>query len=351
MQTSSAASEVEPARVPSWGIWGLAFGYFACYVPYSALVKAVTQGALPGIPEKLSSAETLPLMYVASVVCMYGVLTGLGWWRYAPQLELGGWRLPYPSWALLPAGLCTAAITVTTTLAYTFTGVSIVFVMLLMRGGVLVLAPLVDLLTGRKVRWFSLMGLGLSLMALLVAFSDDHHTGLTWVVLLDVGLYLLAYFVRLRLMTRLAKSSEADANRRYFVEEQLLATPLVVLALGLLAFWGEGAFMQALRRGFMESWGHPALWAVLLMGVLSQGTGIFGGLVLLDPRENTFCVPVNRSSSVLAGVVAAWVLSVWMGQPPPGAEELLGAAFILGAILFLTLPPLWEKRQARRRSS
>lgn len=348
-QHAPALPAAEPTAAQPPSIWWFAFGYFACYVPYSALVKAVSQGALPGIPEKLSSAETLPLMYVASVVSMYGVLSLLGWWRYAPQLQLGRVKLPYPSLTLLPAGLCTATITVTTTLAYTFTGVSIVFVMLLMWGGVLVLAPLVDLWTGRRVRWFSQVGLALSLLALLAAFADEGHADLTstlgLAVGLDVGLYWLAYFVRLRLMSRLAKSSEVEANRRYFVEEQLLATPLVVLALALLALWGEGAFMQALRHGFVESWQHPALWAVLLIGVLSQGTGVFGGLVLLDPRENTFCVPVNRSSSVLAGVVAAQLLTHWLGQPPPSSGELLGAALILGAILFLTLPPAWEKRR------
>ena len=30
-------------------IWGFAFGYFACYVPYSALTKAVSSGWLDNI--------------------------------------------------------------------------------------------------------------------------------------------------------------------------------------------------------------------------------------------------------------------------------------------------------------
>ncbi len=44
------------------------------------------------------------------------------------------------------SGLGTAIIIGTTTLAFTFTGVSILFALLLMRGGVLIIAPTVDLL-------------------------------------------------------------------------------------------------------------------------------------------------------------------------------------------------------------
>ena len=55
-----------------------------------------------------------------------------------------------------------------------------------------------------------------------------------------------------------------------------------------------------------------------MIGVLSQGTGIFGGLILLDRRENTFCVPVNRASSILAGVLASLSLAFFFGHRAPG---------------------------------
>ena len=50
----------------------------------------------------------------------------------------------------LTSGMATAVIIGTTTLNYTFVGVSILFA-LLMRGGVLILAPVVDALLGRRV--------------------------------------------------------------------------------------------------------------------------------------------------------------------------------------------------------
>ena len=69
-----------------------------------------------------------------------------------------------------------------------------------------------------------------------------------------------------------------------------------------------------------------------------KGTGIFGALILLDGRENAFCVPVNRASSVLAGVLASAALAfAGLAQQLP-ASELLGAAMVLGAIVVLAMP-------------
>ena len=95
----------------------------------------------------------------------------------------------------------------------------------------------------------------------------------------------------------------------------------------------------------MDIWGSPALIMAIAVGIFSQGTGIFGSLVYLDPRENTFCVPVNRSSSILAGVISSSLLAVVFGQRFPSVHQLVGAGLILGAIAFLTIPPMVEKRR------
>jgi hypothetical protein len=68
----------------------------------------------------------------------------------------------------------------------------------------------------------------------------------------------------------------------------------------------------------------------------------------LQKQENTFCVPVNRCSSVLAGVFASYALTIFLAQPPPSGRELLGAGIIVAAILFLTIPTLVQKRSAAR---
>ncbi len=337
------------------GIWWLAFGYFACYVPYAALTKAVTKGLLPGQAAPVSGFEILPLSVAASLVGMIVFLHRPDWFRHARQVQVLGRSLPAPTrWTAL-SGACTAAIVITTTLAYTFTGVSIVFIMLLMRGGVLILAPITDAIARRKVKWTSWVGLGLSLSALVVAERGGDYR-MTLVTAIDVVLYLLGYFVRLRFMSRLAKSDDETASVRYFVEEQIVGTPLLLVVLATLAFvfgggTGDGEwirFTSGLRAGFTSFFARgPAVsGAVAVIGFLSQGTGIFGGLILLDKRENTFCVPVNRASSILAGVVASACLALATSEPLPSGWELVGAGLVVAAIGVLAPPGLLEKRRS-----
>jgi hypothetical protein len=335
-------------RVRDYSVWLFAFGYFLAYIPYSALTKAVSSGDIGGTP--VSGVELLPVSGMASLVGMFVFITAMRWWKYASSFEVAGLRLPRPTRYTLLSGICTAGVIATTTLAYTFDGVSIVFMMLLMRGGVLVLAPIIDRLGGRAVRWFSIVGLVLSINALLVAFLEEKEAGfnLTWIALADVALYLGAYFVRLRFMTKLAKSDDAAQRTRYFVEEQMVATPVLVTLLAIGALIGQGSFLSELRAGFTTFFDRPVVLETIVIGVCSQFTGIFGGLVLLDKRENSYSVPVNRCASVLAGVVATYVVAAWLGGDGPSTHELMGTFFIIQAILFLTLPVMFGKSSATR---
>src|SRR5262245_42595016 len=120
----------------AWAIWSYALGYFLCYVPYSALTKALSLGKLPGMRRPIEGFELLPATSLSSFAGMFVFLTAMGWWKHAGHRELFGLRVPCPSRYTFLSGLCTATIIGTTTLAYTFRGVSIVFMMLLMRGGV-----------------------------------------------------------------------------------------------------------------------------------------------------------------------------------------------------------------------
>jgi hypothetical protein len=319
-------------------IWAYAFGYFACYAPYSALTKLVSQGKFPGMSRAVDGFELLPITTIVSLLAMLTFLTAKGWWGYAGRTTLFGRTVIAPGrWTFL-SGLATAAIIASTTLAYTFRGVSIVFMMLLMRGGVLAIAPVVDAAGKRRVHPTSWMALGLSLFGLVITLGHGASYDLALVGIIDVAVYLSAYFVRLRLMSHVAKSGDRATSIRYFVEEQMVATPAIVAFLVFLAVLGHGDTMLSIRAGFGALHGSGAVSAAIVIGVLSQGTGIFGALILLDGRENAFCVPVNRASSVLAGVLASAALAfAGLAQQLP-ASELLGAALVLGAIVVLALP-------------
>jgi drug/metabolite transporter (DMT)-like permease len=329
-----------PASAPRGDarIWFYAFGYFACYAPYSALTKLVSQGRFPGMSRVVDGFELLPLTTFVSLVAMLVFLTAKGWWSYAGRRVVLGRSVIAPGkWTFL-SGLATAAIIASTTLAYTFRGVSIVFMMLLMRGGVLAIAPVVDAAGKRRVHGTSWLALGLSLLGLVITLQDGASYDLALAGMIDAGVYLAAYFVRLRLMSHVAKSGDRATSIRYFVEEQMVATPAIVAFLVLLALAGQGQVMLAIRAGFGALQGSGAVSAAVAIGVLSQGTGIFGALILLDGRENAFCVPVNRASSVLAGVLASAALAFAGLAHRLPASELVGATFVLGAIVVLALP-------------
>ncbi len=325
----------------------LAFGYFAAYVPYAALTKSLSSGSLPGAGRAIAGFELLPVTAIASLLGMYTFFTVRGLWKHAGRHQLGPFNFPGPSLPLLISGLCTSAVIVTTTLAYTFEGISIVLMMLFMRGGVLLIAPVVDLMSRRKVRWFSWIALGLSVAALLVGVRSD-GAGLSTMAMIDLSVYLAAYFVRLRLMSHFAKSADPTARLRFFVEEQMVATPALVLGLVGMALFGPAAIAGPLTKGFLELPLGPAFLPAVIAGLCSQGTGIFGGLVLLDPRENSWTVPLNRAASVLAGLLATAALWAWAGGKAPPLTEFLGAMLVLSAVAMLSLPEWLSRRRAAR---
>ena len=275
-------------------------------------------------------------------------LTIKGWWQYGGRKKILGREVFWPGkWTFL-SGLCCTIISTTTTLAYTFPGVSIVFVMLLMRGGVLIIAPITDFFCKREVRWYSWAGLFLSLLSLIIAFSNKDSYHITLACGINIVLYLMAYLIRLRFMSNIAKSDREEDNIRYFVEEQLVTSPVILIVLVILALINYGGEMHDIRLGFTEFLSGPCAIYGIIMGLLSSGTGFFGGLILLNKRENTYCVPVNRCSSVLAGILASYSLMFLFNEKTPEFSEITGALLIITAILFLTIPGLLENNNKNR---
>jgi protein-tyrosine-phosphatase len=319
----------------SLSVWGLATGYFAFYLPYCALVKATTMGLLPGVAAP-SGFEMLPATGIATVAAMLLIITLMGWWKHSGRRQAYGLTFLCPTRWTLISGLATAAIIYTTTLVYTFRGVSILLAMLLLRGGVLMLAPTIDTAFKRRVRWFSWAALGLSLLALGAALWDVSSYHMTLAVAVTVVVYLAGYAVRLPCINRLAKSTDRNDTYRYFVEEQMVAMVALIAVPGAVALIGSGSVALELRHGFTSFFGSVAIWPALLIGVLYAGLCFFGTLIYLDRRENTFCIPLNRCSSLLAAIAASYALTFLYSEAPLGSGELAGAALIITAILLLS---------------
>jgi len=319
-------------------VWALALGYFGAYVFYSALVRAATGSASLGPP--LSGIALLPGAAVGTAFTMTATIWWLGWWQYAGTRPLLGLTLPFPRRSTLVAGLSFAAIIWTTSIAYSFSGISIVFALLLMRGGVLALAPIVDRVSHRRVHWDAWAALGLSLAALAVAFSEVGSYRFTLAASLNLAAYLAGYTFRLRQMTAQAKSEDAAVNRRFFVEENMVAMVALVAVPALVAASGSGETALQLRQGFASVLTNPLGSPALLVGVCYGIVAVFGTLIYLEGSENTFCVVVNRGSSLLSGVVSSFGLALLIGAPLVSIRQLAATAIVLSAMALLAVSRL-----------
>jgi hypothetical protein len=122
-----------------------------------------------------------------------------------------------------------------------------------------------------------------------------------------------------------------------------VATPLAILALWLVSVSPLAAQGVQLSWGFVGVWASPALPELALVAVAFFLISILAALILLNPGENTFCVPFERSASILAGVVAAYILALAFHQPYPTPAEVVGVALLIAAIALLSLAPRLRK--------
>jgi hypothetical protein len=321
----------------------LALFYFAAYVPYAVLVRWLASIPYPPFARSLTGLEILPATTILSglLTLLYAWLSG--WSRYAHRVRLLGFSIPCPTRWTLASGIGTAMLLFTVPLSFTFKGVSIPFMQLLMRGDVLVIAPLVDVLAGRRVRWYSWIALVLVAIGLFLTIRTRGGLYLPPLAIVTVVLYTLGYFVRLAVMTRVGKTGNPDTAKGYFVEEKIVAIPVAILVLGLLSTLNFGAQGGQLGFGFIGVWISNQIGWIFALSVLLVLISVVAILILLDKRENTFCVPLERSASVLAGIAAAYILAHLSLGALPTPAELGGAALLVTAIVILSLGPRFNR--------
>jgi hypothetical protein len=323
-----------------WRIWLLATGYFAFYIPYIALSKGLSLGLLRGMSGPVSGFLLLPATAVATTVVLLILVTGGGGLRCLDRRRIFGLAVPVVRAQTLISGVATAVIIATTTLNYTFVGISVLFALLLMRGGVLILGPVVDTLLGRRVDAGSLVALALSFLALGIAFAEVDGYQMTVVAGLNIAAYLMGYAVRIPIMTGIAKSNDYAINRRYFHEETLVAALALTGLPAVFALIGRGEILLDLRAGFTTFLAGPLVVPALLIGLFYGCLYFFGTWIYLDRRANTYCIPLNRCSSLLSGLVASFGLTWFLGLRPPSAYQFAAAGIVLAALAILMVSAL-----------
>ena len=319
--------------------------YLLLYLPNVMITRYVTTTPHGALGRPLTGLETLPASLIFNWLFTYLFIAVSGWHRDAHAVPVGRWRVPVPTRLTLLSGLGTALVLFTVPLSLTFQGVSIPFIQLIMRGDILIIAPIVDLLFGRRVRWWSWAALAMVALALAITLSDRGGLNLPPLALLTVVLYTAGYFIRLFVMNRLSKDGDPAAVRRYFVEEKVVALPLSVAALAAVSAFAPGSQAGELTFGFIAVWRDPVIVPLFAIGFTLALIGVIAVIILLDPSENAYCVPLERAASLLAGVGAALLLAWLFGGKMPRPAELTGAAILIGAIALLSLAPRWSERR------
>jgi len=313
---------------------GLGIGYFLWYTPYSGLAKAMSSGLLSTTNGPVGGLVLLPAAALGTLVAMPVTLTLLRWWHYARRTRVGRLSLPFPGRETAMAAFWMSLIVATTTLNFTFPGVSILLVLVLMRIGTLLISPSLDLLRYRKIHWYSAVAIGLCLVSAAIAFADVHSYVLTFAAVASLLTYVGAYTGRFLIMSQHAKRGNETTDRRYFVEEHMTTPVWQVAILGVAALAGVGP----LREGFTTFLATSAALPAFLIGVFYEGLFVFTSLIFLDRREYSFCMPVHVCASLLAGVVASFGLGVLFGAPPPSVAQFVAAVIVIVAALMLSYP-------------
>src|SRR5579875_2735549 len=115
-----------------------ALTYLVLWVPYITLNRGLTTTGQAALHHPLGGLDILPVSLVFNGLFTYAFIWLSGWWRDSGVARLGPVALPVPTrWTLL-SGVAAALMLVSVPLSYTFAGVSIPFVQLLMRGDVLI---------------------------------------------------------------------------------------------------------------------------------------------------------------------------------------------------------------------
>jgi protein-tyrosine-phosphatase len=339
------APAIVPGRAmsPRWivggGMLGLGIGYFAFFTPYTALARAVSEGRLPGMDRPVRGLELLPPAALGLLASMVVFLAASGWWRLAGRRQVGGVAVPFPGRATAASAFFMALIVGTTTLNFTFAGISILFVLVLERLETIVLAPGVDLVRRRRIHRYSWVALGLCALAAVITLADVDNYRLTLAAAASILTYLAGYSGRFTIMSKHAKTG-GPGDRRYFVEEHMSTPVVLVLILAVFALIGQGPAMQALRTGFTAFLTTPAAPWAFAIGVAYEGLFIFTTHIFLDRREFAFGMPVHVCASLLAGVAATFALRAVYGTAAPSHAQFVAAACVLAAAVALSYPAL-----------
>lgn len=333
----------------------LCFGYFFFYVITGVAVKYFlsTKEGYPG----LHGMEYLVYNTAGGAVIATGVVLLLKWYKIdsVKKIKLIGMTIPSELPYIIASGICTAVVIPTTTLLYSFRGISVMVAMVIMRGAVIVIGRVVDEIQIRqgilkkKVYMEENIAMLVALLAVSIKiFGGDGKGGdspfNSIPVLVIFGSYILAYSIRIYIMnyyknTR-SPEEKKDNNKSFFAIEQISSTiTLILVTVAVVAvaksFGAVGEritpFADAVVAPDME-WGPWAFLAGVGYGIVAFFS-VF--LFMFKGRTATFAGLVNRLTSLIAGTTATILFAFMFSGKYPELIDWISLFFILVAVGFM----------------
>ena len=284
-------------------------GYLLCYGPFAHLSNHAST------PPDLSALAILPISSLSCMLTML-VLTALfGWWPHLRiTIQENGQTKAHPAvWS----SLFSVPILLGTPISYALKNVSMLVMGILMKAGSLATAPIADHWNKEKISKFSWASLFLCLGAILVSCFGNGVWTLSIPAIIIIVMYNGGYLGRLRQMVGQKGSMD------FFVAEHMLQPVAAFLVVCVAAL-----FSKDIRAGF-TLWKHMDLW---LIGIFSQGVGLFGGWMLLHKRESSFSMPLNRIAAIMANVGANLYVGNYIKPSSWVAVGLVCVAIVVLAI-------------------
>jgi hypothetical protein len=329
----------------------LCLGYFTFYTITGVAVKYFTGKASLGF---LGMGQIGYTTYntLGGVLTCLAVVFAFGWQRFSSQRLIARAGITFPSEYLyiIPSGVCTAVVIVTTTLIYTIFP-TVMVAMVVMRASIIVISRLVDgiqIAQGiLKKRVYAEENIAVLIAIAVVitqaTFSQNGGGGSVFDSPFGVGVmasYIVAYTIRIYIMNYYKNTRPPGAklnNQGFFAIEQIAAS--VAMAVGaLLLLAGRSEMREVLEFRSVVVFPPPFwIWAAVV-GIAYGCVAFFSVFIFMfKGRTATFAGLVNRLTSLVAGTVSTLILWLLFGGNQPRNEEWITLGLIFLAVGFLSV--------------
>ncbi|HDP68440.1 MAG TPA: hypothetical protein ENN20_08085 [Candidatus Marinimicrobia bacterium] len=334
----------------------LSLGYFVFYVITGISVKYFLSSGM-------NDMEYLVYSTASSTLFATSIVLALRWYklRSVRLINWGSFTFPSELLYIIPSGVLTAVVIPTTTLLYSFKGVSVMVAMVIMRGSVIIIGRVVDAIQikqgilKKRVYLEENLGVVFALIAVsvkvLTGSGDGENPFANTAVVVIFSSYITAYAVRIYIMNYYKNTRPTDVkvdnNKAFFGIEQISSTTTLFLATAILllivrrAGWSGERITPFANAVFhpVPGWGWAAFWGTAFGVVAFFSVFLF----MFKGRTATFAGLVNRLTSLVAGTTSTLLFALFFRGKWPQPIDWVSLFFILVAVSFIARA---EKKRA-----